>query len=183
MFMHNRVFDAGANADGATLCSLYFQAQLVRLFSASILSTAMIELCNLALACDSMKEIHRRRDTLEHCASCGMSLLFSCNTADDATAGHSSSQCSGCGLATERCCFSLCLITTSPEDLSLQSRASSIDSRQQNRTTYRSNSSSKSSDIVLSCPVCGAVTSVALLRSYHRGIALCPFCAVWMLPI
>lgn len=194
--MHCRVFGTAGiyNADGvcaATMSSVYFQAQLVRSFSATTLSgdlqESMIELCDAALASDAMRDMDRRRADLEHCVACGSSLLFDCNSADDCNRDtvHSSSQCSKCGLATERCCFSLCVITCSPSEAPLPMESPMVDSRQQDYT------SSDFSATVLSCPVCGAVTSVALLRGFHRmagcetssNTALCPYCTVWMLPI
>ena len=195
MIMHTRVFGAGIDhADGvcvATLCSLYFQTQLVRSFSPTTLSgdlrESMIDLCDAALASDAMRDMDRRREALEHCAACGSSLLFDCNSTDDCCsrdAAHASSHCSGCGLTTERCCFSLRVITSTPEEV-FPLESSVVD--------HRSNTSSHSSATVLSCPVCGAVTSVALLRDFHQyrmagcesssNTALCPFCTVWMLPI
>lgn len=193
VIMHTRVFGAGIDhADGvhaATLCSLYFQTQLVRSFSPTTLSgdlrESMIDLCDAALASDAMRDMDRRREALEHCAACGSSLLFDCNSTDDCCsrdAAHASSHCSGCGLTTERCCFSLRVITSTPEEV-FPLESSVVD--------HRSNTSSHSSATVLSCPVCGAVTSVALLRNFHRmagcesssNTALCPFCTVWMLPI
>lgn len=192
--LHSRLFGAGIDPDGVydgTMSSLYFQAQLVKSFSPTTLSgdlqVSMNELCDAALASEAMRDMDRRRSALEHCAACGSSLLFDCNNST-----HSSSHCSGCGLTTERCCFSLRVITWSPEAFPLE-LSPIIDSSQQDYN-HRSTTSSDSSATVLSCPVCGAVTSVALLRDFHRmryvgwetsnnTVALCPFCTVWMLPI
>jgi len=202
-----RVFGAGIDPDGvydATLSSLYFQAQLVKSFSPTTLSgdlqVSMNELCDAALASEAMLDMDRRRAALERCVACGSSLLFDCNnsthlssqSSDCNNSTHLSSQCSRCGLTTERCCFSLRVITWSPEAFPLE-LSPIIDNRQQDRN-HRSTTSSDSSATVLSCPVCGAVTSVALLRDFHRmryvgcetsnnTVALCPFCTVWMLPI
>ena len=200
--LHSRLFGAGIDLDGVcdgTMSSLYFQAQLVKSFSPTTLSgdlqMSMNELCDAALASEAMRDMDRRRAALEHCAVCGSSLLFDCNNSTDdcsRDASHLSSQCSGCGLTTERCCFSLRVITWSPETLPLE-LSPIIDNRQQDYN-HRSTTSSDASATVLSCPVCGAVTSVALLRDFHRmryvgwetsnnTAALCPFCTVWMLPI
>lgn len=103
--------------------------------------------------------------------------------------------CQGCSVRTERCCFSLRLLTTPPSKCVVSSTSNNSSSS----GGYGGNMASAASRVqgqdsrVYACPVCTAATSVCLVRtvtapnSVLRGTApqalLCPYCAVLMQPL
>lgn len=97
--------------------------------------------------------------------------------------------CQGCSVRTERCCFSLRLLTTPAHSCVSSSTANG------NGSSSASHSSiiGAQENRVYACPVCTAATSVCLARtvtapnSVLRGTTpqalLCPHCAVLMQPL
>lgn len=103
--------------------------------------------------------------------------------------------CEGCSIRSERCCFSLRLLTTPPAKCAISTpvRGSSHSSGASSNSVLTNSSMSGQESRVYACPVCTAATSVCLARtvtapnSVLRGIdpqaLLCPYCAVLMQPL
>ncbi len=105
--------------------------------------------------------------------------------------------CLGCNVRTERCCFSLRLLTTPVHKCvtSMNSTANGNGSSNASHSSASTNAHSVSAQDcrVYACPLCTAATSVCLARtvtapnSVLRGTApqalLCPHCAVLMQPL
>jgi len=107
--------------------------------------------------------------------------------------------CQGCNVRTERCCFSLRLLTTpvhkcvSSMNCTSGGNGSSSASSSHSSASTNTNSVGAQESRVYACPVCTAATSVCLARtvtvpnSVLRGTApqalLCPHCAVLMQPL
>jgi DNA-directed RNA polymerase subunit RPC12/RpoP len=122
----------------------------------------------------------------ERCEVCGDKVLFQPHSDDSGTAEGSAvnsggsvlhGSCAGCGVRTERCCYSLRLVTTSSVSPANSATAGGVDGR------------------LVACPVCEAVTSAALAGSAEVGSSghsahsaagsalLCPYCGVLMHPL
>jgi hypothetical protein len=123
----------------------------------------------------------------ELCGICGDKVLFQPHS-DDSGTGEGSvlgsrgsvlhGSCAGCGVRTERCCYSLRLVTASSVSPANSATAGGVEGR------------------LVACPVCEAVTSAALAGSLAgvgdsghsagsvAGSALlCPYCGVLMHPM
>jgi DNA-directed RNA polymerase subunit RPC12/RpoP len=123
----------------------------------------------------------------ERCEVCGDKVLFQPHSDDSGTAEGSAvnsggsvlhGSCAGCGVRTERCCYSLRLVTTSSVSPANSATAGGVDGR------------------LVACPVCEAVTSAALAGSLAKvgesgssadsaagTTLLCPYCGVLMHPL